>query len=252
MASNWPLNGFYNISELTGLYEAAQRRVSCRSFAAAPTCEQWNALLAAADALTLPGARIALGMCDNAMFQTIMGLFIKFDNVQRFAAVIATDDRPQSTVNAGVSGEMFMLRAVELGLGGCWVSGTFKRSRVGIKLAAGEKLLAVIALGVPKKEQADNPVRKRKEIAAICPEYEALQPALREAAQYVRIAPSAMNLQPWRITMVSDKEVTLAVAAGPLRLDLGIALAHAVLALGSTPAQFTLDDTGLVAGIELL
>ena len=252
MAADWQLNGFYDGAKLTGLYEAAQRRASCRSFAAAPTCDQWNALLAAADTLTLPGARIALGMCENTLFQPLFGLLMKFENVQRFAAVIAADSSPQSAVNAGISGEMFLLRAVELGLGGCWVSGTFKRGQVGIKLAEGEKLLALIALGVPKQEPKLPLVRKRKEITAICPEVDALAPALREAAQYVRIAPSAMNLQPWRITMVSDKEVTLAVAAGPLRLDLGIALAHAVLALGSTPAQFSLDDTGLVAGIELL
>lgn len=252
MAGNWQLNGFYDPTALTGLYEAAARRESCRSFAAAPTCDQWNTLLAAADTLTLPGARIALGMCENSLFQPMLGLLMKFENVQRFAAVIATDGEAQSVVNAGISGEMFMLRAVELGLGGVWVSGTFKRGQVGIKLKDGEKLLAVIALGVPKRAPTDNPVRKRKDIAAICPEFEALHPALREAAQYVRIAPSAMNLQPWRFTMLSDKAVTLAVSMPPMRLDLGIALAHVVLALGSTPSLFSLDDTGLVATIELL
>jgi nitroreductase len=251
MASNWQLNGFYDATKLTGLYEAARRRVSCRSFAAAPMCEQWNALLSAVDTLTLPGARIALGMCENTLFQPMFGLLMKFENVQRFAAVIAHDDTPQSAVDAGVSGEMLMLRAVELGLGGVWVSGTFKRGQVGIKLAAGEKLLALIALGVPKVEQADNPARKRKEIAALCPEIDTLPPALREVAQYVRIAPSAMNMQPWRITMVNENEVTLAVSLPYQRLDLGIAIAHAVLALGSTPALLSLDDTGLVASIEL-
>ena len=252
MAGNWQLNGFYDGAKLTGLYEAAQRRASCRSYAAAPTCDQWNALLATTDTLTLPGARIALGMCENSLFQPMLGLLMKFENVQRFAAVIATDGQPQSVVNAGISGEMLMLRAVELGLGGCWVSGTFKRGQVGIKLKDGEKLLALIALGVPKQEPKLPIARKRKDIAAICPEFDTLAPALREVADYVRIAPSAMNLQPWRFTMQSDKAVTLAVAAAPLRLDLGIAIAHAVLALGSTPALFALDDTGLVASIELL
>ena len=119
-------------------------------------------------------------------------------------------------------------------------------------LRQNERLLAVLALGVPQAEPQPPLTRKRKPPEAFCPDYAALPSALREVVDYVRIAPSAMNLQPWRITMVSDQEVTLAVAVAPLRLDLGIALAHAVLALGSTPAQFTLDDTGLVAGIELL
>lgn len=252
MAGEWALNGFYDVSGLTGLYEAAARRQSCRSFTAAPTCEQWNRLAAAAEALTLPGARIALGMCDNALFQPLFGLLMKFENVQRFAAVIAADGAPQSAVNAGVSGEMLLLRAVELGLGGCWVSGTFKRGQTGVELKPGEKLLALIALGVPAQQPTLPLSRKRKNLAALCPEYEALCPALREVASYVRIAPSAMNLQPWHITMLSDKAVTVAVALPRLRLDLGIALAHTVLALGATPALFSLDDTGLVATVELL
>lgn len=252
MAGEWALNGFYDVSGLTGLYEAAVRRESCRIFAAAPTAAQWAALQAAAAELTLPGARIALGLCDNSLFQPLFGLLVKFENVQRFAAVIATGDAPESAVNAGVSGEMLLLRAVELGLGGCWVSGSFKRRKVGVELRPGEKLMALIALGVPAQEPVLPIVRKRKELAVICPEYEALCPALREAAEYVRIAPSAANLQPWRFTMLSDRAVTLAVALSPLRLDLGIALCHVALALGSTPARFSLDDTGLVATVELL
>ncbi len=252
MAGEWALNGFYDLPGLTGLYEAMPRRASCRLFAAAPTAAQWAGLQAAAAELALPGVRIHLGVCDNSLFQPLFGLLMKFENVQRFAAVIATGDAPESAVNAGVSGEMLLLRAVELGLGGCWVSGTFKRGQTGVQLKPGEKLLALIALGVPAQEPSLPIARKRKELAAICPEHEALCPALREAAEYVRIAPSAMNLQPWRFTMLSDRAVTLAVAAGAQRMDLGIALCHVALALGSTPALFSLDDTGLVASVELL
>ena len=63
----------------------------------------------------------------------MMGLLMKFENVQRFAAVIVQEGDPKNVVNAGISGEMFLLKAVELGLGGCWVSGTFKRGQVGLK-----------------------------------------------------------------------------------------------------------------------
>ena len=90
MNENWVLNGFFDAPKLTGLYEAAQRRVSCRSYAAAPTGEQWNALLAAAESLALPGVRIVPGLCDNALFQPMMGLLMKFENVQRYAAILAT------------------------------------------------------------------------------------------------------------------------------------------------------------------
>lgn len=252
MAGNWNLNGFFDGTKLTGLYEAAQRRESTRLFAAAPTTEQWNALLTAADELALPGMRIALGICENSLFQPMMGLLIKFENVQRFAAVITTDTQPQSVVNAGISGKMFLLRAVELGLGGCWVSGTFKRGQVGIKLREGEKLVSLLTLGIPKQPPEPPIHRKRKELTAICPDFDTLHPALREVAQYIHIAPSAMNLQPWRISRLSDTAVTVAISAAALRLDLGIALCHALLALGNTPAMFSLDEAGTTATIELL
>ena len=57
MNEHWVFNGFFDAPKLTGLYEAAQRRVSCRSYAAAPTGEQWNALLAAAESLGVQDAQ---------------------------------------------------------------------------------------------------------------------------------------------------------------------------------------------------
>ena len=252
MAANWRLNGFYDSTKLTGLYEAAQRRQSCRLFAAAPCTENWNALLAAADELALPGMRIALGICDNTLFQPLLGLLMKFENVQRFAAIIVTDSEPRSAVNAGISGEMFMLRAVELGIGGCWVSGTYKRGQVGIKVSGDEKIVALMPLGTPKKEPELPITRKRKEITALCPEFEALSPAFKEVAQYVQNAPSAMNMQPWRIKLLNPTTLTISVGMGGQRVDLGIGVCHALLALGSTPALFSLDDTGLTVTIELL
>ena len=252
MAGSWNLNGFYDNSKLTALFEAVLRRESCRQFAAAPCTENWNALLAAADELALPGTRIALGLCDTSLFQPLMGLFMKFENVQRFAAVIATDGEPRSIVNAGVSGEMFLLRAVELGLGGCWVSGTFKRGQVGLKVGGGEKLLALIPLGIPK-HLPELPIhRKRKALSVLCPEYDSLTPAFKEVAQYVQFAPSAMNLQPWRIKLINPGALSLSVGMPGQRVDLGIGVCHAMLALGSTPALFSLDESGLVATIELL
>ncbi len=252
MAGQWNLNGYYDPAKLTDLYEAVRRRESTRLFAAAPCAEKWNALLAAADSLALPGVRIALGICDNSLFQPLFGLLMKFENVQRFAAVITQDAQAETLVNAGVSGEMFMLRAVALGLGGCWVSGTFKRGQVGIHTKDGEKIVSLIALGVPKRMPEPPLARKRKPVTEICPHYEEMPPALREVAEYIRVAPSAVNLQPWRITPAGENAINIAVSLPRLRLDLGIAMCHALLALGSTPAQFMLDETGMSATLTLL
>ncbi len=253
MPTDWRLNGFYAAARLTGLFEAAQRRESCRSFGAAPDGEQWSALLAAADELALPGTRIALGICDNTLFQPLLGrMFVKFENVQRFAAIITKGDSPANVVNAGISGEMLMLSAVELGLGGCWVSGTYKRGQVGLKTGDGEKIVSLIALGRPKHMPEAPLSRKRKELAALCPNFNQLDPAFMEVAQYVRIAPSAINLQPWRIQLVNPTTLSISVGIAGQKLDLGIAICHALLALGSTPALFSLAENGQSATIERL
>ena len=252
MAGNWSINGFYNRTKLTSLFEAIPLRESCRLFAASPSAENWNALLAAADELAMPGVRIALGLCDNSLFQPMLGLLQKFENVQRFAAIIVTENTPRALVNAGVCGEMFMLRAVELGLGGCWVTGTYKRNQVGIKVHEGEKLVALMPLGNPKTPPQPPLSRKRKDVAELCPEYDSLSPVFKEIVQLVRVAPSAMNLQPLRMKLLNPTAITMTVGLAMQRLDLGIAVCHAMLALGSTPALFSLADTGLSATLELL
>ena len=61
-----------------------------------------------------------------------------------------------------------------------------------------------------------------------------------------------MNLQPWRITRMGDAAVTVTVGIARLRLDLGIGVCHALLALGSTPAHFSLSPDGMAVTITLL
>ena len=249
--AQWRLNGFYDVSKTAGLFEAAQHRSSCRAFSAAPTTAQWNALTTASTQLALPGVRIALGLCDTKLFQPLGGILMKFENVQRFAAIIATDNDPCAVVNAGISGELFLLKAVESGLAGCWVTGTYKRGLVGIRVGDGEKLLGLIALGVPAKHPELPIQRKRKAITVICPEFEQLNSAFRELVQYVQIAPSAMNMQPWRIKMIGEKTMQISVGLPAQRIDLGIGFAHAVIALGSSHAHFELEADGLSATVEL-
>ena len=183
-----------------------------------------------------------------------MGLMMKFENVQRYAAVIATDSDPRGAVNAGVSGELLLLQAVRMGLAGVWVSGTFKRQKVGVTLAPGEKLLALIALGVPPEPPQPVTARDRKPVSNYFEnDFSGAPLALKEISIAVQAAPSAMNMQPWRMCYEPEGKLVLrlkspAFAAG---LDLGIAAAHALLALGSTPALFALSEDGAAVSVTL-
>lgn len=252
MPEHWPIHGFDDLSQMTSLFEAISLRESCRSFASAPSTRQWNALLAAADTLALPGVRIALGMCDTSLFQPFMGLLMKFENVQRFAAVIVRDDTPAAGVNAGLAGELLTLSAVADGLAGVWVAGTYKRGSVGFKLAEGEKIVALIPLGAPKAAPKPPLARKRKELAQICtPNFTDAPLAFREAARAVQAAPSAMNRQPWLLAYEPEGTLTVSVKRPGARVDLGIALCHAMLALGRTADGYTLSSDALSARITL-
>ena len=175
----------------------------------------------------------------------------KFETAS-FRGDIVTGKQPRAAGQRGFCGEMFMLRAVELGLGGCWVTGTYKRSQVGLKVREGEKLVAMMPLGNPKTPPQPPLSRKRKDVAEFCPEYDSLCPVFKEIVQLVRVAPSAMNLQPVRFKLLNPSTITLTVGSAMHRLDLGIAICHAMLALGSTPALFSLEDSGLTATLELL
>lgn len=232
--SIWCLNHFYNPQELSALYEQIPRRASCRRFLSAPSAEQWAALGAAAERLALPGVRLELNLCATELFQPFGGLLMKFENVQRYAAVFAA---PDAAVNAGVSGELLLLEAVRLGMAGVWVSGTYKRKSAPAA-RSGEALLALIALGVPPEDFAVGQ-RKRKPLDVLVTQRE-LSGVLRDIALAVQAAPSAMNGQPWRLSSEPDGTVVMSVKRAASRMELGIATAHALLALGSTSARFDL------------
>ena len=252
MPQYWLLNGHFDPAKTQGLYEAIDRRESCRCFLSAPSTQQWESVKLSAEAFALPGVRIVLGLCENALFLPFGGLLMKFENVQRFAAVLTLDDNPESIVNAGISGEMLMLDAVQKGLGGCWVAGTYKHKEVGLSLAEGEKIRALIALGVPKENPSLPLQRKRKPLSSICSlNFEQAPPAFLEVARAVQKAPSAINLQPWRLAFTPENSLSIAVKRPAQRLDLGIAISHAVLAMGSTPVQYHLSEDGLSARLTL-
>lgn len=250
MPEQWQLNGFYDISKLNPLLEAMEQRYSCRLFDCAPSAQQWERLQKAAETLALPGVRIVLNLCDTSLFQPMGGILMKFENVQRYAAIITTNEDPRSLVNAGVSGEMLLLSAVADGMAGVWVSGTYKKNQTGLTLGEGEKLRALIALGIPKTSPTLPIARKRKEIAQICAFDTSKSPAVvREMARAIQIAPSAMNIQPWLLSMPDEKEMTVSVKRPAQQLDLGIAMCHALLAMGRTSADFALSPDGQCASV---
>jgi len=219
------LNGFLSPAQRERYYQAASLRRSVRAYAGEPSVEQLSALHYAAARLALPGVRLALGEAAPEKVYRHLPFVEAIHGTRRYAAVICDDSVPHAGPYAGVSGEALVLEAVSLGLGTCWVA-AFKRGGVNVPVEEGEKVKAVIALGVPAGEGGS---RKRKRLSEICASDPASWPFWAyNAAEYVRVAPSAVNLQPWRLSF-AENTLTLSSARAGANLDMGIAMLHMTL-----------------------
>lgn len=153
--------------------------------------------------------------------------------------------------------EKVILKATMMGLGTCWLGGTFKRAAFASKmnLVEDEMLPAITPLGYALEEPSfsDKMVRfsassnKRKSWSELFLSADGRTPLQEaDAAEYgpaldaVRMGPSASNRQPWRIVMVSPGYFQLFLKEnkiynrimGKLRMqniDMGIAMSHFAL-----------------------
>ena len=125
-------------------------------------------------------------------------------------------DHPGVLEDFGYQMEQIILRATELGIGTCWLGGTFTKSRFAalMNLQEGEYIPSVISLGYPTDQQAWMDRISRIYAGAnrrllwenlfFTGSFNHPLP-IEQAAEYLeplhltRLAPSASNKQPWRI-----------------------------------------------------
>jgi len=158
----------------------------------------------------------------------------------------------------GFSMECVVLKAADLGLGTCWLGGTFNRSgfadRIGVK--GHETVPAVLAIGHPaeRRGRVERLIRyaaqaeRRRPFGSIFfnggfdrPLSPGSAGPFAEPLEMVRLGPSASNKQPWRIVrgdapevfhlylQRSEKYRRTANALGRTdlqRIDVGIAMCH--------------------------
>lgn len=195
-----------------------------------------------------PDARVALVTTLSAdVFTGAIGAYGKVTGAPHVLVFIARDRGDFSDQHVGYTGQAIVLEATRLGLATCWVGGFFNPRRVAriVNLASGEHVLAVSPLGHPLERSTPSEramsrladARRRLPIAEIAPDAAiGSWPDWAVAAmETARIAPSAMNRQPWRFRMegrglVVAKDGALESSKVPKRLDIGIAMLHVHLA----------------------
>ncbi len=196
-----------------------------------------------------PDARAVLVMeGGDKIYRGFLGSYGKIENAPSSIAFLGNMGSPNVQEALGYTGEGVILEATALGLGTCWVGGFFhpEEIRRQIPIAKNERILAVTPIGIPLDSYSFEEkiivgfgrLHKRKslsELVTAIPDDEWMTSAL-EAA---RLAPSAVNRQPWRF-VCGDGWITISVDKQrdadkiSRRLDCGIAMLH--LELGARHA----------------
>ena len=277
----------------SSIAELIRQRRSCRKFLEKPLAEEARLSLEAFLAANRDGpfggrARFALvaATAEDRTALKGLGTYGLIDGATAFIAG-AIEHAPRCLEDYGYLMEHAILLATDLGLGTCWLGGTFSKSSFARKigLTGGELMPAVTAIGYPveasfskdriRRMAGSNSRRPLEELFFDAAFGAPLSPA--DAGAYagplemVRWAPSASNRQPWRIvrtptgwhfflarTKGYGKGTLLFSVLGLAdlqRVDMGIAMCHFALAAreAGQAGGWVIEDPGIAApdtGVE--
>jgi len=273
------------------LPEIVRQRFSCRSYLNRPLSETIRQRLAACTTSTKTGpfgsqSRFELVAATEGDRQALrhLGTYGFIKDAPGFI-IGATLDAPHNLEDFGYLMESIILFATDLGLGTCWLGGSFTKSSFAKKISAGrlELVPAVISVGYINENPRgiDGLVRRRARSDRRIPWDQLFfdnsfgVPLPPQAAgdyrlplEMVRLSPSASNQQPWRIVKDQNRWhfylqrtpgyrerilVRLFTVADLQRIDLGIAMCHFELMARELglPGGWELDDPRLTKPAEL-
>ena len=166
--------------------------------------------------------------------------------------VLMVEDKPYAMQEAGYLAEQVVLYMTTKGIGTCY-QGNAKAD--GLEVPAGMKPAMIIAFGMPD----GSPYRpeskaKRLELNEICSFKEAVSDDVNTLLRAARMAPSALNTQPWRmvaygnrIHIFSRKKYGLGYNADLQKFDIGIMLSHIAVAAEELWIQVSLKEMDTVS-----
>ena len=190
-------------------WEAVEKRISCRAFRDEPLpgelIHQLEEKAAALSAVS--GTRICI--CSDSEKPAVKLAGAMFSGrVYCCAALIGGDDS-FSAEKIGYFGQDLVLFATQLGLGTCWVAGTFDRKSVAVELEENERFWDVIPIGWPAEKTPRKQTmiraairrknRKLEEFVESELPFAELPEWVRKGAEAIRLGPSAVNQQPVNI-----------------------------------------------------
>jgi nitroreductase len=240
------------------LLEAIERRVSVRSYDERPVApqhlERLTTLSRTAGHLTDVRPRIELvsgAERTQRIISHVIGSYGLVLTPPHLLVGVMPTESAIAQLDLGYVLEQVVLEATRLGLGTCWITGTYDAQSAGdaVGLTTGEVAAAVVALGTPSergwgrihtgvvRRLAGGHKRKPLEEIVFAGRWrkpwspEEADPTLVSVLKHARLAPSAHNGQPWRFVVRSDG-IALALVR-PMPIDAGIVMAHVALAAGA-------------------
>ena len=179
----------------------------------------------------------------NTVFKGVIGPYGKIKGSPVFIAFIGNMSSRSVQEEVGYLGEGIILEATALHFATCWVAGFFRPEVVSslIEINEGERVLSITPVGYAKKHQSLEErlmtgfgwTHRRKSPSKLVqghnqkewPEW------TRAALRAARMAPSAVNRQPWRFRVEKDSITVSVDRPGrefniSKRLDCGIAMMH--------------------------
>lgn len=209
------------------------------------------------------GMHFQLILDDAAPFEGFKNSYGLLRNVHNYIACVIEPSYPDTYQRCGYYAQQLVMLAVSLGLGTCYVGGSYNSELVSAQLRAGEKIPFIIALGYEDKGKESLFAKVGKTLTHISKKsptdiintdvdksaLRLTQPRLYEALEAVLCAPSSMNRQPVRVEYKQGRIMGYVKDSNNSDLiDLGIALYNfqavypGVWEWGN-PARFFPDDS---------
>lgn len=221
--------------ELLDIMQAMRLRHSVRSYLDTPIeSEKVEALQSEIKRIEAEsGLRVHLILDEPQAFTGPLAHYGSFKGCKNYIVITGEKDRDE---DVGYFGERLVLLVQQLGMNSCWVALTYNRAKIPVKLAKGEKLHIVIAIGYGANHGVPH---KNKPLKQLCRVECVDTPVWFEnAMKAVLRAPTAINQQKFHFTLLADgKTVKAKALLGPCaKMDLGIAKYH--FELGAGDADF--------------
>ena len=206
----------------------------------APEGEALAALQAAVEECRrASGLNVQLVTNNPEAFQVVARFGLVHGASANIAFATANGDADDERI--GYWGQKIVLAAQEAGLNTCWVA-LCSRRKNRAKLAPGEKVRIVIAVGYGKTQGSERKTKAFEELATVeCAEAPAWFATAMEAAQ---LAPTAMNNQNFHVTLRPDgKTVHIEAPKGGWNMvDLGIVKRNFKEAADESGADWSWED----------